>query len=69
MQIDMKQAYSVSSILHKIESNHNQNVPRYHPKQTKSYGIIVTRYALNPLLTLLYPFDPIIVIIVLQTNP
>jgi hypothetical protein len=66
--IDMKQEYSVYPIFHKIEYNHNQNVPRHHPKQTKSHGIIVTRYALSPFLLFQYPFDPIVVIIILQTN-
>jgi hypothetical protein len=66
--IDMKQEYSVYPIFHKIEYNRNQNVPRHHPKQTKSHGIIVTRYALSPFLLFQYPFDPIVVIIILQTN-
>jgi hypothetical protein len=39
--IDLKQKYSVHPIFPKIEYNHNQNVPRHHPKQTKSHGIIV----------------------------
>jgi hypothetical protein len=58
--IDMKQEYSVYPTFHKIEYNHNQNVPRHHPKQTKSHGIIVTRYELSPLLLFQYPFDPIV---------
>jgi hypothetical protein len=58
--IDLKQTYSVYPIFHKIEYNHNQNVPRHHPKQTNLHGIIVTRYELSSLLLFQYSFDSIV---------
>jgi hypothetical protein len=58
--IDLKQKYSMHPIFHKIEYNHNQNVPRHHSKQTKSHGIVVTKYELSSLLLFQYSFDSIV---------